>query len=773
MSKKIGVYIYTGDGIGEAVDVEKLLELATGDLGVAVAKSHDNLYSPDGVAMVKADVESEGLEGIVLAGVSPRYEYKEFDFPGVYLEKVGFRELVAWSHPIAEDDENADAKKEHVQELAEDYIRMAVTKLEKAEMPEPYRPEQINNRILVIGGGITGMTAALEAAEAGYEATIVEREGQLGGFAAKMRKQIPVGPKYDSLIDPVVDDLINKVQANDKIEVRLNTEVARIANVPGEYRVSFKEAGTKSEWDAPVPLTDEEKLDENGNELSAEDQKKKYEEKNEGRKDYMEQDPNAEVFGSVVVASGWKPYVPAEDEFPHLGWGNPNVVTNVQFEELAKQGKLKRPSDGREVKAVAFIQSPGGTEDDADFPYASAVTSLVALKQAKYVREDNPDDGKAYVFYQHMRTPGQYEYFYKGLQDDPGIFLAKGAVTEVKENGDGGLTVNVTNTILGEDVSVDVDMVVLATGMVPTTRDEAVVNLAYRQGPAFRDLDLFGGYCDSNFICFPYETRRTGIYAAGGVHRSMTIEEAMEDAAGATLKAIQCLKAAESGHAVHPRTWDFDYPDFYFQRCTQCKRCTEECPFGALDDDEKGTPKPNPTRCRRCGTCMGACPERIIGFKDYNIDVVGSMIKAIEVPDDDDDKLRMVVFACENDAYPALDMAAAKNYWWSPLVRIIPVRCLGSVNVAWIKDAMSSGMDGALLLGCKFGEDYQCHFVKGSELANRRMENVAETLNSLGMEPERVKLAQIAIDEYDKVPEVINTFVDEILELGPNPFKGW
>jgi len=170
---------------------------------------------------------------------------------------------------------------------------------------------------------------------------------------------------------------------------------------------------------------------------------------------------------------------------------------------------------------------------------------------------------------------------------------------------------------------------------------------------------------------------------------------------------------------------------------------------------------------------MGACPERIIGFKDYNIDVVGSMIKSIEVPDDDEEKLRMVIFACENDAYPALDMAAAKGLGWSPLPRIIPVRCLGSVNVAWIKDAMSSGMDGVLLLGCKFGDDYQCHFVKGSELADRRMANVAETIKSLGMEPERVKLVQIAIDEYDKVPGVIDAFVEEIVGMGPNPFKGF
>lgn len=773
MSKKIGLYIYTGDGISEAIDVEKLVKLASGSLNVPIVRTHSDLYSPDGVAMVEQDIKNEGVNAVILAGISPRYEYKAFDFPGVLIEKTSLRELVAWSHGIASDDEKAEAKREHVQELAEDYIRMSVAKLTKAQLPTPDKLENPSTRILVIGGGITGMTAALEAAEAGYNVTIVEREAELGGYGVKLRKQIPLGPNYSELVSPIANDMIAKVKANSRIEVKTGTEVARIGNAPGQYRVSFKAAGTKSEWDAPVPLTPEEKLDANGKELSAEDQKKVYLAKNEGRNDYMQQDPNAEIFGAVVLASGWKPYMPAEGDYPHLAWGHPNVITNHQLEQIAKAGKIVRPSDGKEVKTIAFVQSPGGKDDDADFPYASAVTSMVSLKQAKYLREDQPDDGRAYVFYQHMRTPGQYEYFYKGLQNDPGIFLTKGSVTEVKDNGSGGLTVNVENTLIGGNISVDVDLVVLATGMIPTTKDEAVVNLAYRQGPAFRDLDLFGGYCDSNFICFPYETRRTGIYAAGPVRRSMTIEESMEDAAGAALKAIQSVKAAEEGHAVHPRTWDFDYPDFYFQRCTQCKRCTEECPFGALDDDEKGTPKPNPTRCRRCGTCMGACPERIIGFKDYNIDVVGSMVKAIEVPDDDEDKLRMVVFACENDAYPSLDMAAAKGLSWSPLPRIIPVRCLGSVNVAWIKDAMSSGIDGVLLLGCKFGDDYQCHFVKGSELANRRMENVAETLKSLGMEPERVKLKQIAIDEYDAVPKAIDDFVDEIVSMGPNPFKGF
>jgi quinone-modifying oxidoreductase subunit QmoB len=251
------------------------------------------------------------------------------------------------------------------------------------------------------------------------------------------------------------------------------------------------------------------------------------------------------------------------------------------------------------------------------------------------------------------------------------------------------------------------------------------------------------------------------------------MEETIDDATGAALKAIQCVASADRGVAVHPRSGDGTYPEFFFQRCTQCKRCTEECPFGALDDDEKGTPLPNPTRCRRCGTCMGACPERIIGFKNYNIDMIGSMVKAVEVPDDDEDKLRFMVFACENDAYPALDMAAMRKLPQNALVRVIPVRCLGSMNMVWIKDALSSGMDGVLLLGCQFGDDYQCHFVKGSEIADKRMANIGETLGSLGLEPERCAARQIAINEYDKVGDIITEFVEEVIELGPNPFKGF
>jgi quinone-modifying oxidoreductase subunit QmoB len=118
-------------------------------------------------------------------------------------------------------------------------------------------------------------------------------------------------------------------------------------------------------------------------------------------------------------------------------------------------------------------------------------------------------------------------------------------------------------------------------------------------------------------------------------------------------------------------------------------------------------------------------------------------------------------------------MAAQKGIKWSPYVRIIPVRCLGSVNTIWIADAMGKGQDGCLLLGCKYGDDYQCHFMKGSELCQRRMENIGETLERLGVETERVQQEQVAIDDYYRIPEIINNFVDNIIKIGPNPFKGF
>ena len=153
--------------------------------------------------------------------------------------------------------------------------------------------------------------------------------------------------------------------------------------------------------------------------------------------------------------------------------------------------------------------------------------------------------------------------------------------------------------------------------------------------------------------------------------------------------------------------------------------------------------------------------------------MIGDMIKSIDIPDEDAEKPRILVLACENDAYPALDMVGLNRMKYNAWVRVIPLRCLGSMNLVWIADSLSKGIDGVLLLGCKHGDDYQCHFIRGSELSKIRLSKVSETLDRLALESERVRYETVSIIDYNKLPALLDEFAGTIDEVGPNPFKGW
>ena len=168
---------------------------------------------------------------------------------------------------------------------------------------------------------------------------------------------------------------------------------------------------------------------------------------------------------------------------------------------------------------------------------------------------------------------------------------------------------------------------------------------------------------------------------------------------------------------------------------------------------------------------MGSCPERIINFDNYSIHAISSMIKSVPIPDEFEEKPRILAFVCENDAYPAFDLAAQKGHRISPWIRIIPVRCIGSINKIWLSDALSAGYDGILQIGCKPGDDYQCHFITGSELMEKRSENIQETLQTMMLEPERIETVFLEIDEYHKIPEILDEYLETIEDIGPNPFK--
>ena len=439
MDKKYGVYICQGCGIGESLDTEKLCEVPKEE-GLPV-KTHPILCSAEGVELLKQDI-AEGTNTLVIGACSRRVLYDVFRFDGCIVDRVSLREQVVWSHPRdkwpapTEEQKDDETFIDHVQMLAADYIKMAMARVAKIDLPKPHLLDNQSKKILVIGGGITGISAAIDAAKAGYEVTVVEKQAQLGGNALNWRSQLPTAEPYDSLLAPEIAEKISELKTFSNISVKTNTMVARIAGQPGEFTVTLKKPGEKIPFDVPFPLPDEMKIDENGKELDVEKLHQKYLEYNKGKNDILKLDPDGEAFGAVILAAGWRPYKPAEGEFAHLGYGaSPDVITNQKFEELAAAGKITRPSDGKEAKSVVFVQSPG-QGSDADFPYAGAVTSLVALKQAKYVRQDY-EDGKAFVIYQHMRTPGLAENFYKNIQQDPGIFMSKGEVTKVSGNGFG------------------------------------------------------------------------------------------------------------------------------------------------------------------------------------------------------------------------------------------------------------------------------------------------------------------------------------------------
>ncbi len=748
MDTKVGIYICSGCEIGQALDIEKLIEATNEECKPAICRTHPAYCSAEGLQQIRDDIKSDALNRVSVAACSQRQFTDLFAFgQDVLVDRCNLREHVAWSHKPQDEDEDT-------QVMAEDYIRMSNARLNTTEPPEPLI-EEICKTVMVVGGGISGMNSALAAAAAGNDVLLVEKEDKLGGWAAKFKQVFPKHPPYHDLESSGWQELVQKVSENPKITVKTSTTIAKTSGQPGQFMVNL----------------------ENG------------------------AGPEEHQVGSIVLATGWKPY--DKSKLDYLGYGkSPNVVTNVELEQMVAADKLVRPSDSKPPESIAFIQCAGSRDED-HLPYCSAVCCRVSLKQAMYVREKYPD-AKIYILYKDLRSPAQYERFYAHVQEDDALFMTKGEIAEVSVLAGDRLGVEVDETLLGEKIKIEADLLVLAAGMVPSTlvEDEVeavageestddkadegmledgkkeaagaekganILNLTYRQGTDLPTLKY--GFPDSHFICFPYETRRTGIYAAGCVRAPMDLATAASDAFGATLKAVQSIECTAQGKAVHPRAGDESYPDFFMQRCTQCKRCTEECPFGTLDEDDKGTPLLNPLRCRRCGICLGACPERIISFKDYNVNSFSQQIKSISMPDEFEEKPRILVFMCENDSYPALDMAGAHHLQHNAMVRVIPVRCIGAANTVAIGDALASGFDGIILFGCKRGDDYQCHFVRGSELAHTRMENVQEKLKQLVLEPERVKIHELEITDYHKLPQLLDDFLEEIEDMGPNPYK--
>ncbi|MBW1759172.1 MAG: CoB--CoM heterodisulfide reductase iron-sulfur subunit A family protein [Deltaproteobacteria bacterium] len=410
--------------------------------------------------------------------------------------------------------------------------------------------------VLVVGGGISGLTTTLEAAEVGYEVFLVEKNPYLGGRVSQLNQYFP------KLCPPTCGLEINfrRIKDNPKVKTFTLAEVEKVEGTPGNYNVTIKlnpryvnenctccgecakacQREISNEFNFGMDKTKGAYLPHEmafptryviAPEIIGTDDAKRCLEACKYDAVDLEMKPRTITLnvGAIVWATSWEPY--DATKIDNLGFGRyQNIITNMMMERLAApngptKGKILRPSDDKAPESIAFVQC-AGSRDENHLPYCSYICCMASLKHVTYIRAQYPD-AKVYVYYIDVRAPGQrYEKFYKKIKEDENVFLIKGKVAEVsEESGTNNITVVAENAVTGEKSSQTVDMVVLATGMQPTTKNVKL--------PA--DLK----YNADGFIVNDFE--KGGMFAAGCANKPADVVSSNQNATGMALKAIQTL----------------------------------------------------------------------------------------------------------------------------------------------------------------------------------------------------------------------------------------
>ena len=676
---KLGVFVCDcGNNIARTVDTPNVTEWAGEQAGVEFVENHKFMCSNPGQEAFKKAIKENGLDGCIVSACSPKMHEATFrnaaqaaGLNPYRVEIANIREQCSWVH----DDKEIGTSK------SKDLTKMMIERIKFNRPLERYRMP-LTKRTLIIGGGIAGIQASLDLANAGYPVSIVEREPSLGGNMARLSETFPTLDCSQCILTPKMVE----VQNHPNITVHAYAELEKLQGYIGNFRATIRQraksviddlcTGCGECWEK-CPFTHESEFDMHLTErkliympfpqsvptvpvIDRERCPKILKDKcglcadvcGPDCIDFTQQDTMIEEdFGSVIVATGFK-LMP--NVYPEYGGTRPqhmipkkmtkklkklqprstagrlvDVINGLEFERLASAsgptgGEIRRPSDGKKPKSIAFIACVGSRDCNKGVEYCSKICCMYTAKHTMLYNH-SVHDGKAYVFYMDIRAGGKgYEEFVNRAQSE-GTEYIRGRVSRLSKKGD-QILVKGSDTLLGESVDLEVDMVVLATAMVP---QESAVDLAKMIGISY---DQHGFYSEQHPKLMPVDSSTGGIYLAGCCQGVKDIPETVAQASAAASKVMQLFSKEEL--LREPEVAIVKQDD-----CMNCWDCVTVCPYLAISREEikdrngnviKMAASVNPGLCQGCGLCNTVCRSKSIELQGYTDEQVYAQITAFE-----------------------------------------------------------------------------------------------------------------------------------------------
>ncbi len=663
---RIGVFIcHCGENIGKTVDCAAVAEAARLFPGVAYAVDYRYTCSEPGQAQIRDAIAKHGLTGVVVGACSPRMHEKTFRRTcaeagmNPYLcEIANLREQCSWVHP---DRKEATAK-------AIDIVRSTVSRVQRNTPLTPIRVP-LTKRALVIGGGIAGIQAALDIAEAGVEVVLLERSSSLGGHMAQLSETFPTLDCSQCILTP------RMVEAATHKNIRLETyaELEKIEGYVGNFKATIRRKARYIDWSKCTgcgtcyqKCPQKKLLSEFDEELGkrtaigvpfpqAVPNKPVIDAENctklkngkcgvcqkvcpTGAIDYEQKDELATVdVGAIVVATGFqvldKQHLPA-----YADGDDPDVVTGLQFERLASAsgptgGEIRRPSDGKEPETVVFVQCAGSRDSAKGRAYCSKICCMYTAKHAMLYRH-KVHGGRAFVMCMDVRTAGKgYDEFYRRATEQDGVVYIRSRAARIYRE-DGKLVVQAADTLNGgERIDIKADMVVLATAAIPQSD---VKQLAQTLGIGY---DEYGWLSEAHPKLRPVETNTAGIFLAGACQGPKDIPESVAAASAVAAKVLGLLAGTElQRDPVIARVHRAAAP--VYSNCVGCFACAAACPYKAIEREEirdrkgnliKTVAKVNSGLCQGCGTCVSICRAKCIDLDGFTEDQVYAALAELAV----------------------------------------------------------------------------------------------------------------------------------------------